>query len=200
METQRGGAFFSDDMGYRYHFDRDGKDGLFSIHRCAKRRALGCLARVHVQEGTVIKTIWEHNHEADAAESECIRLRTQLKRRAPEDRAPKAIMGEVLASASDPCLGKLPCRANLSRVMRAQRRKSTGYPPEPDSANFDIPEKFCSLPSGDNFLLFDSMETDPGRLRILAFGTPTMLELLATSEEWFMDGTFSACPSQFYQL
>ncbi|MCP3664483.1 MAG: transposase [Gammaproteobacteria bacterium] len=27
-----------------------------------------------------------------------------------------------------------------------------------------------------------------------------MLELLATSEEWFMDGTFSACPSQFYQL
>ncbi|CAI6362996.1 unnamed protein product [Macrosiphum euphorbiae] len=49
----------------------------------------------------------------------------------------------------------------------------------------------------ENFLLCD---TGPGLNRILVFGRQRGLEVLTTSDEWFVDGTFSISPNLFSQV
>ena len=48
------------------------------------------------------------------------------------------------------------------------------------------------------FILADSGEGDINR--IIIYCTPSMLSLLSKSNTWFVDGTFTVCPSLFYQL
>lgn len=50
----------------------------------------------------------------------------------------------------------------------------------------------------ERFLFYDNIGQDDAR--IVMFGTDRCLKLLANSEKWFMDGTFSMAPKQFAQV
>ena len=60
-----------------------------------------------------------------------------------------------------------------------------------------FPEEYKITKEGELFLLFDSGPTED---RILIFSTARNLRLLASSENWFGNGTFKTVPHLFYQL
>ncbi|XP_018497615.1 uncharacterized protein LOC108865248 [Galendromus occidentalis] len=65
-------------------------------------------------------------------------------------------------------------------------------------ADLEIPDELMGTHSGEQFLHYDSGVGDSKR--IIVFATAKNLKLLRNCNEWFMDGTFKACPSIFYQL
>ena len=82
------------------------------------------------------------------------------------------------------------------------------FEPEPATIqDIRIPERLNTVRHGDDeevrFLLHDDgdeNEADDLSDRIIVFGSSTMLDQLARSDTWLMDGTFKMAPSLFYQL
>ena len=52
----------------------------------------------------------------------------------------------------------------------------------------------------ERFLYFDSGAEQPDSNRIIVYATEGNINLLKTCSEWFLDGTFSICPTIFAQL
>jgi len=73
-------------------------------------------------------------------------------------------------------------------------------PANPQSYNFEIPNKFQITLDSEQFLLFDSGDNGNYDDRILLFSTEKSLNVLRHSDHWFSDGTFSSCPNLFGQL
>ncbi|CAF1596571.1 unnamed protein product [Didymodactylos carnosus] len=68
------------------------------------------------------------------------------------------------------------------------------YPPTPKSLNdAKIEGIWRQTLNGDPFLLIEQKQQP-------VFGTLSSLQQLCSSDHLFMDGTFSSCPSPFYQL
>ncbi|XP_022161694.1 uncharacterized protein LOC111027604 [Myzus persicae] len=60
-----------------------------------------------------------------------------------------------------------------------------------------IPEKYTYTVAGDKFLQFDSCASDN---RIIIFSTQKNLDLMATCDHWYADGTFKTSPPLFKQV
>jgi hypothetical protein len=89
--------------------------------------------------------------------------------------------------------------SSLSHRVREWRQKASKAPPIPrERHNFEIPEEYKKLESGEIFLLHDSGVNDEKRM--LIFGTKQGLQDLVKMRQWGMDGTFKCCPSIFSQL
>jgi len=73
-------------------------------------------------------------------------------------------------------------------------------PANPQSYNFEIPNKFQITLNSEQFLLFDSGDNGNYDDRILLFSTEKSLNVLRNSDHWFLDGTFSSCSNLFGQL
>lgn len=73
-------------------------------------------------------------------------------------------------------------------------------PANPQSYNFEIPNKFQITLDSEQFLLFDSGDNGNYDDRILLFSTEKSLNVLRNSDHWFSDGTFSSCPNLFGKL
>ena len=56
-------------------------------------------------------------------------------------------------------------------------------------------EKSASLRDSEDFLLVDDGDND----KILIFATEENLRLMSDADAFYIDGTFSTCPSLFYQ-
>ena len=60
----------------------------------------------------------------------------------------------------------------------------------------DLCGEWCNTVNGENFFLANDGLDD----KIVIFGTENSLQHLAEADTFFMDETFSVCPSPFYQL
>lgn len=86
----------------------------------------------------------------------------------------------------------------MKKIARRSRGKENSFPLNPISVNeLEIPEDFTKTEKGDLFLIFDSGKVQE---RMLIFTTKENLKKLATSEPWFIDGTFDVVPSIFSQM
>lgn len=86
----------------------------------------------------------------------------------------------------------------MKKIARRSRGKENSFPLNPISVNeLEIPEDFTKTEKGDLFLIFDSGKVQE---RMLIFTTKENLKKLATSEHWFIDGTFDVVPSIFSQM
>ena len=109
------------------------------------------------------------------------------------------ILGQNLLSVNAAVRAKLTCPDNLRRNIR--RYKRGNVPKEPESAkDIQLPEDFKSTGGVDPkpFLIYDNGSEAPNR--IIIFATEEGLRQLCRSAGWFIDGTFSAAPSQFKQM
>ncbi|XP_068237231.1 uncharacterized protein [Palaemon carinicauda] len=87
----------------------------------------------------------------------------------------------------------------MGRNIRRWRQNAYNAPPIPRQINnFEIPESYCLLATGEKFLAFDSGIEHENR--ILIFPTDNGLEDLAKSPNWAADGTFKISPLLFYRL
>ena len=87
----------------------------------------------------------------------------------------------------------------MRRALRRKRQDVTAPNPLPESRrDINLPEELTKLPSGEEFLLFDSGPDDANR--ILIFGTQRNTDILVRSSSIYVDGTFKIVPELFYQL
>lgn len=79
-----------------------------------------------------------------------------------------------------------------------RRKRKHDLPPNPKSTAdlVEIPQEYARTLVGETFLIHDNH----AEKRILVFSTRRNLEFLATSQTWFLDGTFSVSPPIFTQV
>ena len=78
---------------------------------------------------------------------------------------------------------QLPHIRSIRRGIRRERQSNAPATPA-DRSSIEIPEEYKRLTSGEQFLQYDSGP----------------LQLLVSSNHWFMDGTFKIVPQLFFQL
>ena len=93
-------------------------------------------------------------------------------------------------------LAKLPRIDKIRRDVRRQRAVNRPYPEIPEDTLFEIPHPYNVSSTGEEFVHYDNRRDD----RLIIFGTRESFQFLGNSENWVMDGTFSAAPPQFAQL
>ena len=85
-------------------------------------------------------------------------------------------------------------------MIHSQKHGDGDVMPEPVNRQAipSLPMEYQQTSVGQRFLLFDSGVDDHDR--IFVFGTDQALQLLANSDDWFGEGTFTVCPEVFFQL
>lgn len=200
VESKRGKRKFVDD-GYEYVFDRTSVDGTVQFWRCERRGR--CKARIHVNDGQVIKKINPHSHGANAAKVLVDVHVTAIKERAQNTmELTSQLINNCLENANQACLGALPSTSALRKVVRRKRNAISNAPPNPVSVEaLVIPPEYYEyvIAEGEreNFLLFDS---GPHEDRILIFGRQSNTQTFADCTTLFVDGTFKICPNLFRQV
>jgi len=86
---------------------------------------------------------------------------------------------------------------HLGKTVYNIRLKAT--PPLPQDITFDIPPKFRTTSSDNNFLLYDHLYAN-NKKRILIFSSEFLVRKMCSSHVLSMDGTFSVVPKLFKQL
>ena len=202
IETTKGKRKLVHD-GYYYVKQKQLASGAINWE-CEKRRGKGtginssqCKAKLQILNDVILKETHEHSHAPDVTRAEVLRTKNAIKRQATgtQDTA-QQIITAVAQGISQEVATQLP---HIRSIRRGIRRKRQGDAPAmpADRASIQIPDKYKNLPTGERFLQYDSGATDN---RILIFATDNSLQLLSSSDHWFMDGTFKIAPELFFQL
>lgn len=89
-------------------------------------------------------------------------------------------------------------RVFLLWCRRSQASEQRPHP-LPSSVNeITIPNEYALKNDGSQFLVYDSSANSAGR--ILIFCSPQMGDVLKTSTQWVVDGTFKVAPEVFFQV
>lgn len=67
-------------------------------------------------------------------------------------------------------------------------------------SDLDLSGEWCKIISGENFVLANDGNDDKIVIHVHIFGTDNSLQHLAEADIVIVDGTFSVCPSIFYQV
>jgi hypothetical protein len=193
VKTNRG----KDQVLYKgYLFYYESSEGGTDKYRC-KNYQRNCKARVHLEDGDVVKIVGEHNHAASAAKVEATKVMTQIKEDAKKEnpKATQQIIAENLVGLNNPVLASLPLHRSVARLVRKVKQNNQPddqLPAIPETLkDLQIPAKFAEFQDGTNFIIHDSGDQDPERFII--FGTDEGLQKLQNSDEWYVDGNFK-CP------
>lgn len=180
--------------GYIYHRSRRGNNSM-QYWDCTKLRQKECRARAITSgedENVVMVKESDHDHAPDREVAEAERIKYLLKDKALSEgaRPPTAIIRDMLEQVPPSVISHLPDRTNLKKTIRTARRAN--LPRNPTNLNelVELPEEFQKTLTGDRFLLWDSNDAGLIQGRVLVFGTRRNIELLASSQVWFLDGTF----------
>ncbi|CAI6377779.1 unnamed protein product [Macrosiphum euphorbiae] len=189
--------------GFQYIFDRMSADNITKYYRC-RRRDIHCKGRIHVNNQHVIVKGTHGGHDESPVDVEMASTICRIKRRAADTmEAPAVAINQCIDGLSVAGKGALSSINTLKKTVRRVRRQNGPQIPVAPLTLFelDIPDSFkeYEVEPGvfENFLLCD---TGPEINRILLFGRQRGLEILSTSEQWFVDGTFKIAPILFSQV
>ncbi|XP_070593082.1 uncharacterized protein [Erythrolamprus reginae] len=201
IRSKRGREKFASE-GYLYVFDKKSVvDSCLTFWRCEQHDR--CHARIHTRLGKVIKRIHDHSHPASAQRVAVAHLLSGMKQRAEETmEGPSEVIHTCLANVSPAVYSAMPGMQALRKTIQRKRNKIKVEPADPLSLdNFILSEEYKTyspIPGlQEPFLLGDFGE---GPMRILVFGRRTWLNILQSSDTWFVDGTFARAPKLFSQV
>lgn len=119
IKSKRGKQKFQSG-GYIYIFDKYSAGKEKKFYRCEKKHA--CKARIHVQNGEIVKYINEHSHYPTPAKIERDRVLTQIKQRARDTvESSSIVVNESLQNLSQACQDIMPDNRSLKKMVRRQR-------------------------------------------------------------------------------
>jgi len=178
----------------------DGKQTIMHNGRGNVNGVSECKAKIKVKNDVVVGSLHEHTHAPDSARCEVLQVRQNITKRAVEtEETPQQILGREMQNLSEGASVQMVPIQHLRLQVRRKRQAIHAPQPLPTArATIELPDEYKKLPTGENFLLFDSGVGDINR--ILIFGTDITSSLLAQSPNWFMDGTFAIVPELFFQL
>lgn len=90
-------------------------------------------------------------------------------------------------------------KGTLTKAVQRARQSSLGFPKVPkDWEEMKVPDTLRSTKDNLPFLVFDG-PVDEGRMeKVLVFMSPTGVEVLNSSDEWYADGTFNCAKSTLF--
>lgn len=170
--------------GFLYVFDRTSSCGTKHFWRCDQRDVDGkarCKARVHTQDGLVVKMLNHHFHDSSAAQVEVQSVKSSIKRRAEDTmEQPAQLINACATGMSEAGQAALPNHGALKKMIRRKRNEINAAPPAPQRVEqLVIPEEYQFYEVNghrENFLLYDS---GPVVNRILIFGRQQNLQVIA---------------------
>lgn len=182
--------------GYLYCKEKDlsGK----TIWKCDRWKKLNCHARIHVKENKVLKRVNSHNHAADAARCEALKVTAEIKSKAVNTRCDsEQIIGEALANITEAVKGQMATINSLRRNIRRLRNRGKGGKVKAQSPEEKLTEENGAFFGGEDFAIYDN--GDHGN-RIVIFGLRPYLPLLTEVKNWYAEGTKHSVPDSFRQL
>ena len=194
-KTERGGDVLCvDGFDYVERKDRRGRDGS-RAWRCREFRKNKCPATLKTLNGNVVEDLGcnHHSHGGDPFLPKVREIQSLMRAQAASTMdTTRTVVSSYLVNVSQDVLQRLPKRSSLEDNVRAKRRATNPVNPNPQSLNFQMPEKFQDM------VLYDSGQEDP--LRILILGKQELMDVLERAALWLGDGTFDVCPAVYYQL
>lgn len=139
-----------------------------------------------------------HSHDPQQQAVAVARLRASLKERAAGSRGTLAQL--IADQTTDTPIDIRVELGNPETVKRSLRRERAKHMPKnPTSlSELTLDGEWITTIDGDPFLIYDNGVHSSARM--LVFGTELGLRRLASSDSWYMDGTFSVAPLLFSQL
>ena len=148
----------------------------------------------------IIKETNDHTHAANRDEVQALKIRQKMKKTRHRDRgnaSAQQIISNAVAHLNDHTAVTMPAVHHIRRDIRRQRKKAGNPIPVPQDRFFDIPPEYQQTAASEAFL---HQDTGNGDDQILVFATIEIIQLLAESQSWFMDGTFKTSPELFFQV
>ena len=194
-KTQRGGdVLIVDGFEFVERKDRRLCDGS-KTWRCRHYPKNKCPASLKTLNGHVLegKGNKNHSHVGDPILPQVREIQSRMRTHASSSMdTTRTVVANSLLNVPMDVLQRMPKRSTLADNVRAKRRATNPIEPNPQSHDFELPEKYQGM------VLYDSGHEDPSRFLIL--GEQELLLKLEQANLWLGDGTFSVCPELFYQL
>ena len=202
---QANSRILKDPEGYKLRFK--GKEGKKSYYVCRMRREKGCPVKVSLdhENDLILEKKGEHNHDNELLREE-VRSKVQDKLEIVADlpyTSPRSVLQDVTRNVlSDENtrggLVYLPKPKSFAKALQRKRKSVLDCPALPSSfEEFEVPEKFKLTSDGKPFLICEKeLENKAGK--VIGFSSPTLLNELKISQEWFVDGTWDIVRDTFF--
>ena len=143
----------------------------------------------------------EHDHPPNQAQTTTQLAIAGMSKRAREESSSINVIYddqlEVLSQEQNcaDVLAQLPSLESIRSSLYRVRHENTPILPT-HRRDVSLSPRFTKTQSGEDFLLVNDGNDD----KILIFATEENLRLMSDAEAFYIDGTFSTCPSLFYQV
>lgn len=184
--------------GFIFYRERNHNDRTY--WKCSEYKTKSCSARA-ITNGIDVVNSTVHNHAANPAFVSKEKVVHNMKKEVKEtDSSLQRIIVNNTGTIPDAVAVNLPRFESLKRTLRGVRGKEKYFSDLLNPATreeFIIPLERFKTKRNKPFIMFDSGNEEE---RIIILTTSRNLRLLASTDDWFGDGTFGACPSLFEQL
>jgi hypothetical protein len=198
LEVRNGkGRVLVDPHGFSYMMKSKGaEDKLFMM--CRETRKQKCTAKCIVKGDVILATSGEHNHDTNVLKTRVAKLAKHAIAEAITNPGlpPRAVVASITASIqqahkSESALGYMIKPKSMARALQRGRKEELGCPPIPRTwEDHVVPDVLRSTFSKKLFCVLDDVVSEEGE-KVFGFCSPDGLELLSSSDNWYVDGTFS---------
>lgn len=177
-------------LGFEYNKFRENNITNVVTWRCRQYKSSRCKAFIKTNEGNIVGAPSTHSHDSCPQKANAnIAMRKMKERIKHVGATPRNVIGNELIGLTNDVLAHLPKQSSITRNLL--RHKKGDHLPNPNTPDFQIPEKYANL------ILHDSGIEDPDR--ILAIGDLDLMQTL-DGNTIYGDGTFDKVPKMFFQL
>ena len=183
------------------------KEGKKSFYECGMKKEKGCPVKVSLdnEQDLILEKRGDHNHDNELLKEE-VRSQVLKKLETVADQpytSPRSVFQDITKSVLN-CqqtkegLAYLPKPKTFAKSLQRKRRTILDCPALPTCfEDFSVPEKFKETTDGKPFLIVETqLESKDGK--VVGFASPTMLNELNQSDEWFVDGTWDIVRDTFF--
>ncbi|CAM4799007.1 unnamed protein product [Rotaria magnacalcarata] len=183
-------------IGHLWHINGPFCHGTKTYWRCVNYLRDRCHSRLHtyIITNDAIKPPSEHTCKTDSSSLEIRKFNEELVHQARNSQEiPDIIVNNCYKALSDQGIARLPIRDNIKRRIRMVH-KNKNIANAPYDPNFTtIPTSLTKTVRDDMFLRCD---TEPGDDRILLFASTKQLDILQSTDDFLVDGTFKVLGHQ----
>ena len=183
------------------------KNSTKKFYICSKKTKTNCPVSVTVEteKDLIVETNGTHNHDNDIVKGEVLAIANEKISEAATNvvTSPRSVLQdisyEVLNNANTKS-GKqyIPKSNTITKALSRKRKSELNCPQLPNSMEeLQVPEIMKKTPDGEEFVILEEQINKKGD-KVIGFASPTMLQVLRGSKEWFIDGTWDIVAQTFF--
>ena len=202
---QNGSQVLVDPEGFmmRYKWEQ----GSNKFYMCSKKKSLNCEVKLtlNTKDNMVVSIRGKHSHDNNLVKDEVTKkVKNQLRDITNQPyTAPRSVIQSLATKVlEDPKtktgLGYLPKPNTISKGLSRKRKAELDCPQLPSSfSDFSVPESMKLTADNQEFLILET-QLEGKDDKVVGFSSPTLLQVLRESMEWYIDGTWDIVRETFF--